>query len=582
MEGWGWGWGMGVWGHGHPPPPLSAPACRVESLSHTQANSMPGGGEMALVAVGNQNIILSGNASFTNFYKVFKRYTHFSQESISIPLEGPNVLMMDSGARLRVKVLPRNAALLKDLTLVFRIPDIYSKLLAGFGDVSSGTPAFRWIHMLGPLLIESVAIYVGGTKVQEFPGEWITVRATADLPADKYNQWRALVGDAPELHTPEWGIRGRSTAYPFAPGEYPHVVADPLGAATAPSVYGREIRVPLPFWFSESPGQALPLTALQLHPVEVQIQLRTMREVYRLMDVETGREPLRPGATLLVDPALPTAYDPAAVPNPYDNLTFQSDYGAQDDPRTYLRNFFTDAGYPIPNQDGFELNAHLEGTYVYLTEREEKVFVERELRSLVHQVQVFYFPGVTRRQRFDLEMYGLAHRLVFFGRRTDAIEQRNDYLNLSNWKNRGQAPYWPLSAGAAVPNSGLLVPFTQRDIVQSAKLILAGNDLMEEKPGTYFELHTPFLTGAGSSGGGLVRPDDILGPLYHYPFALNASDHTQPSGSLNTSRFRELQLEVQPYPLDPASPYGYDFTVYVETINVLRIMNGMAGLEFAI
>ena len=104
---------------------------------------------------------------------------------------------------------------------------------------------------------------------------------------------------------------------------------------------------------------------------------------------------------------------------------------------------------------------------------------------------------------------------------------------------------------------------------------------MEEKPGTYFELQTQFSSGSGSAAGG-VRPDDVLGPLYHYPFALNASDHIQPSGSLNTSRFRELQLEVQPYPLDPASQYGYDFTVYVETLNMLRISNGMAGLEFAI
>lgn len=547
---------------------------------------MPGGGEIALVAVGNQNIILSGNASYTNFYKLFKRYTHFSQESVTIPLEGPNVLMMDSGARLRVKVIPRNAALLKDLTLVFRVPDIYSKLVSGFGpgtDVS-GTPAFRWIHMLGPLLIDSVAIYVGGTKVQEFTGEWIGVRATADLDADKYAQWRTLVGDVPELHSPEWGIRGKSPAYPYAPGEYPHVVMDPSGTPTAPSLYGREIRVPLPFWFSESPGQALPLTALQLHPVEVQIQLRTLREVYRLMDRVTGREPLRPGATLVIDPTIPTAYDPIAVPNPYDNLTFQSDYGAQDDPNTYLRNFFTDAGYPVPNQDGFELNAHLEGTYVYITQAEEKMFVERELRYLVHQVQVFHFPGVTRRQRFDLEMYGLAHRLLFFGRRTDAIEQRNDYLNLSNWKNRGQAPYWPLNGtSGSVPNSGLLIPYSQREIVQSAKLILAGNDLMEEKPGSFFELQTPFATSAGGGGQSQShRPDDVLGPLYHFPFALNASDRVQPSGTLNTSQFRELQLEVQPFPLDPASPYSYDFTVYAETLNILRVSNGMAGLEYAI
>lgn len=540
---------------------------------------MPGGGENALVTFGNQNRIVSGNPSFTNFYTVYKRYTHFSQESITIPLDGPNEMMMDTPVRIRAKI-PRHAALLTDLTFVFRIPEIYSKI------IGEATPSFRWIHMLGALIIDSVGIYVGGTRVQEFPGEWIAVRAASDMPADKYLKWREMVGDVPELHTPEWGVYGKSPSYPFAKGEYPHTVADPEGAATAPSIPEREIRVPLPFWFSESWGRALPLTALQLHEVEVQIQLRTLREIYRIMDVETQREPVRVGRRLDVDPALPTAYDPTAFPNPYDNLTLQDEYSSFDDPNGALRNFYTDVSAGTPLQDGFIMNAHLEGNYIYLTEREELYFVERELNALVHQVQVFRYPSVTTRTKFDLDSHGLAHRIIFYGRRSDAIDSRNDYINLSNWKNRGQAPYWPLAGGGPVPNSGRLIDYAQRDILETARVIIAGNDLFEEKPAKYFELQTPFTSNVGSGMAGLtaggLRVDDVMGPLYHIPFALNASDHFQPSGTLNTSRLREIQLEVQPHALDPYSPYAYDFTVFVESLNIIKFTNGMAGMEFAV
>jgi hypothetical protein len=48
------------------------------------------------------------------------------------------------------------------------------------------------------------------------------------------------------------------------------------------------------------------------------------------------------------------------------------------------------------------------------------------------------------------------------------------------------------------------------------------------------------------------------------------------------SRLREIQLEVQTGPIDPDGPYTYDFTVFVESMNVVKYLNGMAGLAFAV
>lgn len=548
---------------------------------------MPGGGQLPLVAYGNQNRTFNGNPSITHFYKVFKQYTHFSTESITIPTDGPNELQLDTPIRIRAKI-PRHADLLRELTFVFRVPEIYSKIWSQGEGEPARVPAFRWIRMLGPMLIDNLAVFVGGTKVQEFPGEWIATRAALDLPTDQYLRWRELVGDVPELHSPEWGVYGRAASYPFQKGEYPHVVADAsAGVASAPSIPERTIRVPLPLWFSEESGRALPLVSLQLHEVEIQLTLRPLREIYRIMDCSPAqREPNRWGQTLDIDPALPTSNDPTD-PTAYDNLTLQTEYGSHVDPVGAPRHFYTDVGQGVPVQDGFNLQPRLEGTYIYLTQREQIAFAEREIHHLVHQVQTFRFPTVTTRTKLDLDAHGLIQRMVFYGRRSDAIQMRNDYTNLSNWKSLSQAPFWP-NAGASVPNSGRLVPFTQRDVIRTARLLLAGNELYEERPAPFFEHHQAYFgipqTGgsAAATAGSGIRPEDTMAPIYQMNFALNGGDHCQPSGALNASRLREIQLEVEPWALDPYSLYAYDITVFCENLNIVKYLNGMAGLAFAI
>jgi hypothetical protein len=543
---------------------------------------MPGGGELTLVAFGNQNGIVSANPEVTFFYKVFKRYTHFSQESITIAMDGPNELDLDNSIRIRAKI-PRSADLLSDLTFVFDVPPIYSKVAP-----DGINRNFRWIRMLGANIIDTVAIYVGGSKIQEFTGEWLAVRAQLDLPADKYLKWRSMVGDVPELNDPEWGAYGRAANYPYEKGIYPACVRDASGNTSGPSIPIRQIRVPLPFWFSEAWGRALPLIALQLHEVEIQITMRTLRELYRIFDLTFNKEPLIYGRALQYDPDRPTSNSPINPldPSGSDNLTLQTQYIGQVDPYGLINQFYSTVDGTAVAQLGFNMNAHLEGNYIFVTTKEQVMFAERELNELVHQVQVFHFPSITSAQKLDLDVHGLLSRIIFFGRRSDALDVRNDYTNLSNWKNLSQPTYWPSTDPSGGNNSGLALQGAQRDILQSAQLVCAGNNLFEVKPASYFELQNPYACTSGSGLSGLhpgsIRPDDVMGPLYQIDFALNASDHEQPSGSFNASRVREIQLAVTPWALTPDSTYTYDFTVYAESMNMVKILNGMAGLSFAI
>jgi hypothetical protein len=540
---------------------------------------------------GAQNAFFNGNPQATHFYKVIQKTSHFGQESISIGLDGPNQMMMDAPIQLRAKI-PRHADLLTDLTLVFDIPDIYSKLSIYIStipnpDITTRIPSFRWIHMLGAFIIDNVSISINGAQIQSFPGEWLAVRASVDYDSERYAKWCALVGETPELTAPEWGLKGNAPGYPYQPGGYPHAVADPSAPATpiAPSIDGRQIRVPLPFWFSESWGTALPLISLQRSEVEVVLQLKTLREIYRLMDDYFQSEPTRPGRRLKYDPSRPTQIDPLLIPSgipnpPYTNLTLQTNYHSFADFAGDLKHFFVDpTTASTPRQNGFIMNAHLEGTYIFLTVNEQRGFATRELEHVVHQVTQFTFPAIVSQTRLDMNIFGLLTRLVFFGRRTDAIGSRNDYINLSNWKSLSQAPYWPLGgSNPPTPNSGRLIQFSQRDILRSARLLLDGNEYHEEKPAIFFEVQSSFASGGGSN---TRLKDSVMGPLYRMNFALNPSDHVGPSGALNASIIRNLQLEVTPWELDPFSPFAYDFTVYTETMNTVKFQSGMGGLAFA-
>ena len=75
---------------------------------------MPGGGLYSLVAYGAQNVLLSGNPDFTYFYKTYKKYSHFAEESVTFSMDGPQDLSYDQPIQIRLK-LQRVADLVRDM-----------------------------------------------------------------------------------------------------------------------------------------------------------------------------------------------------------------------------------------------------------------------------------------------------------------------------------------------------------------------------------------------------------------------------------------------------------------------------------
>jgi len=516
---------------------------------------MTGGGLLALVAYGSQNVILSGNPQMTFFYKVFKRYSHFSFENVATQLEGPDQLFYDQPIRVRAKI-ERIADLVSDMYFSFQIPDIFSKYVSPV--TRTYQYEFQWVNYIGCAIIQNAAFFIGGQKIQEFDGSYLLARALVDYPNAQFQKWKALVGEVPELVSPAEGL--------YAGGQnqtgYPTVIRNPnlpLGAqVNRPSIFGQTIHVPLPFWFTD-PGNALPLVGLQYHDCEIQITLNPINTLYTILDASGFR--VRPGIQTT-----------ASYINIQSNLP---DYSTIYDVSGEIRSFLTDVGSVVPALNTWNILPRIQTTYVYLNEEERTIFATTPLSYLVHQMTPYPFPTLYNRQILDLQTHNPVERLLFVARRSDSIQFRNAFANFTNWWNYPEAPY--LAPAGVLPilqsafSSGVFLPFAQRQIIQAMRVLCDGNEIQEEKPLDYFTKITPYKYTDGN-------PQQQI-PIYTFTLG---SLSTQPKGSLNTSRIRVFQVEVAPYQLPPNTTYVYDLGIYVESINFVEIASGMGGLKYAL
>jgi hypothetical protein len=526
---------------------------------------MPGGGLYILVAYGSQNVILSGNPDFTYFYIILKKYSHFAFESATIPLEGPQELFFDQPIQLRAKI-QRIGDLLSDLYFTFTLPDIYSKYFnpsipgPRFG---RSQYQFQWVRYIGAQIIQNAVFLIGGTQVQEFDSDYIISTAFTDQDETQYNKWQQLVGDIPEIYDPANGkYSGVSsgTGLTRASGLYPNVYQnqDPTLQAQSnfPSIPGRDITLPLSFWFSQNPSLALPLISLQYHECEVQLTLRPIRDLYTVLDPSGYR--VRPENKI----------NSSLTQLQSGNLSYTSDT----DPGIYIKQFLTDIGYTVPTLNTWPLNPRLQATYIYLTDDERRTFATKPLTYIVRQVTNYKYENISSRQLFDLYTHNPVPRIILLPRRTDYLKNLNSWTNYTNWWLYPHAPFIP--AYSAIPSggySGTLIPAMQQDIINNIRIMCDGNEIQELKALQYFNELSSWKYATGVFPPGLAI----------YSFALDTSKWMKPSGSLNTSRVKNFQIDIDPWPLAANSLFAYNYSVYVESINFLVIEGGMGGMKYA-
>ena len=539
------------------------------------------GGLLNIVAVGNQNTILTGNPTKTLFKFVYSKYTNFGLQKFRIDYKGLRTLNLDTESNFTFKI-PRYAELLLDTYVVVTIPNIWSPIYPPQTDSDIWVPyEFSWIENLGAQMIKEVTITCGNTTIQKFSGSYIHALVQRDFSSNQRNLFNEMTGNTENLNNPAKNE-----------GSYPNAYYRGDNSNLEPSIRGRNLYIPISAWYTFSSKMAIPLVALQYNELTINITMRPIKELFIIRDVTDVHK--------LYPKTQPNFVDKAQQlfnflqPPPNTDL----DYSNEDTRNTW------------------DTDVHLLATYAFLSEEETKCFASREQEFLIKNIREYNFFNVVGSKRLELETNGLVSSWMFFFRRNDAF-LRNQWSNYSNWAY-DKKPY-PASLAASQNLAETMDGYTpdrnpdgrrtdlfvtnnnmqdnQKEILMDMAILIDGKyreNLLESGVFNYVE---KYESSKGSNSEG----------LYCYNFCLNTSPYDlQPSGAMNLSKFSRIELEVTTF-LPPQNPnaqflticneegeiigvnkptwrlydYGYDMYLFEERYNVLTFVSGNCGLMFA-
>ena len=173
-----------------------------------------GGGLMQLVAMGAQDVYLTGNPQITFFKVVYRRHTNFSKEAIEQTFNGS----LSSGKGTLNCTLSRNGDLVQEIYLVAtNSPDV---------DATNA--------------IESVEVEIGGQKIDKHYGEWLDIYNELFETDSSHARRHAMVAVAGTCYIPLrfWFNRNPGLALPLIALQYHEVkinmtIRQSVGASTA-------------------------------------------------------------------------------------------------------------------------------------------------------------------------------------------------------------------------------------------------------------------------------------------------------------------------------------------------------------
>ena len=202
---------------------------------------MPGA-LLQLVAIGPQDEYLTKHPVITFFEHKYnaKCHTNFAMETIPQPFDS------EPGAGKRMTAtIQRQGDLLLGLNLHLHFTNAKN---------ASGLSVSELPDRLGLKIIDYVELMIGQTAIDRLYSDWMNVWGQLTQSYAKQVQWKRMVSGR-ELD------QGCDMVYNDTP--------DPLVQGGE----GTTAIIPLPFWFTQNPGLAIPMVALQFHDVDLVVQL---------------------------------------------------------------------------------------------------------------------------------------------------------------------------------------------------------------------------------------------------------------------------------------------------------------------
>ena len=182
---------------------------------------------LILVAVGAQDVYLTGNPEITLFKSLYKRHTNFSKNTLQLQFNSS----VSFGNTSEI-VISRKGDLVSNMYLKLEI------------EGTSGLEnEWHWVENIGYRLINSIELQIGGQKIDKHYGDYLEIYDDISLSDSKKKILQNLVN--PNHH---------SIAHPGS--------------------HKKTVLIPLRFWFNKYNKLPLPLISLQYHEVKLIFKIK--------------------------------------------------------------------------------------------------------------------------------------------------------------------------------------------------------------------------------------------------------------------------------------------------------------------
>jgi len=549
---------------------------------------MPGG-LLNIISVGNNNAILTGNPSKTFFKVTYSKYSNFGLQKFRIDYDGQRVLRLTEPSTFTFKI-PRYAELLMDTYLVVTIPDIWSPIYHPVAENNYQWTSydFRWIKDLGTTMIKEIVITCGSLTIQKYSGEYLAAMVERDFSAEKKDLFNKMTGNVPEFNDPA-NCNARVNTYPEA-----FYTTNSNGAE--PSIRGRNIYIPINTWFTLDTRCAFPLISLQYNELVISVTLRPIQELFQVRDIFDNQNQY-----------------PYIQPD-FNQSIFQMYRFLQTPPAVIL----TAENYK--NQVSvWNADIHLMSTYCFLSKEEAQLFAMKDQIYLVKDVFQYNYENITGTKKVNLNSSnGMIANWMFYLQRND-VNLRNEWTNYTNWPYStipGNLQLAPsdnklepsiLFGPGTNPNNGIQTGIyitgdylvdNQYEILNTMGILFNGDYRENTLTSGVYNYIEKYVRTQGSAKDG----------LYCYNYCLNTSRFEyQPSGAINTSKFKTIELEITTYvpPIDVVNSsfdvicdgsgnaigirksnwrlydYNFNLTVFEERYNILSFIGGNCGMMYS-
>jgi hypothetical protein len=541
---------------------------------------MPGG-EVQLVAYGEENMFLNDDPQITFFKIIYRRYTNFSIETIEQNFNSN----LDFGKKFSIE-LSKIGDLIHKMWLVIELPNI--PILYDINNIVDKRIRFAWARKIAYALVNYIEIDIGGTVIDRQWGEWMNVLNELNI-TNFNNNIDELTGNVPEVYL--------------------------LKTIYNSNIPSRILYIPLHFWFCKYAGSALPMLSIEYNLIRCTVELNSFDSCaifsptnYIYVSSYLGNgikdEPILQVSELGYSWGIYDSIEPYKINGseivyklyyrkisdiPFISTTsaYYSNYSAStilgnllNQPiENYVRNFIygmdsktiyypeavnnssfrfvsIEKPYFIPTLDLSIRNAYLLIDYIYLDKEERTKFFNNRHEYVIEQV---YFSGnkilKNLNNKINMEVVNPCKWMVFMGQLSYYTNSNvNDFFNYKTTFIRNLK-------GELVGES----------LIKEANIILNSNQNNQIFDMKFYSRLMPFLyfpRTFKTDGFGI------------YTYSLYPITPSQPSGSLNMSLFNNISIN-QSFNIVDRNYNNFIFKAYFVTHNVLRIYHGVCGLVFS-